>query len=118
LSFDFITFDDGEVPLEELITNIEDPNYNSYKRTFLLEDGKVVYKNNLKQDYKQPNLEHLIILICKYISVIEIVNQCTVCGVMALEQTHMAHGCYWGNVLLRYFVDYIKIYEPIAASLL
>jgi hypothetical protein len=36
----------GEVPLEELITNIEDPNYNSYKRTFLLEDGKVVYKNN------------------------------------------------------------------------
>jgi hypothetical protein len=41
--FDFITLD-GEVPLEELITNIEDPNYNSYKRTFLLEDGKVVYK--------------------------------------------------------------------------
>jgi hypothetical protein len=52
-----------EVPLEELIT-IEDPNYNSYKRTFLLEDGKVVYKNNLKQDYKQPNLEHRIILTC------------------------------------------------------
>jgi hypothetical protein len=32
--FDFITLDDGEVPLEELITNIQDPNHNSYKRTF------------------------------------------------------------------------------------
>jgi hypothetical protein len=32
--FDLL-LDDGEVPLEELITNIEDPNYNSYKRTFL-----------------------------------------------------------------------------------
>jgi hypothetical protein len=31
----------------------------------------------------------------------------------------MAHGCYWGNV--RFYdisLDYIKIYEPIAASLL
>jgi hypothetical protein len=57
LSFRFYYFDDGEVPLEELITNIEDPNYNSYKRTFLLEDGKVVYKNNsVKQDYKQSQL--------------------------------------------------------------
>jgi hypothetical protein len=52
LSFRFYYFDDGEVPLEELITNIEDPNYNSYKN-FLLEDGTVVYKNiPQKQDYK------------------------------------------------------------------
>ena len=44
--FDYITLDDGETPIEELIANIENPNHNSYKRTFLLEDGKVVYKNN------------------------------------------------------------------------
>jgi hypothetical protein len=30
----------------------------------------------------------------------------------------MAHGCYWGNVRFVYFADYIKIYEPVAASLL
>jgi len=42
--FDFITLDDGEVPIEELIRHIEDPNYNSFKRTFLFENGKVVYK--------------------------------------------------------------------------
>lgn len=55
--FDFITLDDGEMPVEELISNIENPDYNSYKRTFLLEDGKVIYKNNsLKHDYKQSQV--------------------------------------------------------------
>jgi hypothetical protein len=40
--FDYITLDDGAV--EELIANVENPNHRSFKRTFLLEDGKVVYK--------------------------------------------------------------------------
>jgi hypothetical protein len=30
----------------------------------------------------------------------------------------MAYGCYWGNVPCDISLDYIKIYEPIAASLL
>jgi hypothetical protein len=30
--------------VEELINAIENPTYSSFKRTFLLEDGKVVYK--------------------------------------------------------------------------
>jgi hypothetical protein len=33
-----------EMPVEELIANVENPNHRSFKRTFLLEDGKVVYK--------------------------------------------------------------------------
>jgi hypothetical protein len=67
--------DDGEVPVEELIAN--KPN-QSFKRTFLLEDGKVVYKNNsIKPDYKQAQVgtpDYSDLLLDKYISVIEIVN--------------------------------------------
>jgi hypothetical protein len=66
--------DDGEVPLR-LIAN--KPN-QSFKRTFLLEDGKVVYKNNsIKPDYKQAQVgtpDYSDLLLDKYISVIEIVN--------------------------------------------
>jgi hypothetical protein len=50
--FDFITLDDGEVPIEELINSVTSSEIEKhYKRTFLLENGKVVYKNNsLKHD--------------------------------------------------------------------
>jgi hypothetical protein len=30
----------------------------------------------------------------------------------------MAHGCYWGNAFCDISLDYIKIYEPVAANLL
>jgi hypothetical protein len=120
--FDFITLDDGEVPLEELITNIEDPNYNSYKRTFLLEDGKVVYKNNsVKQDYKQSQLGTRIILTCFWTNIFRLSKSWinTVCGVMAVGtnsrwRTDVIGEMYVYDISL----DYIKIYEPIAASLL
>ena len=122
--FDFITLDDGEVPLEELIANIENANYNSYKRTFLLEDGKVVYKNNsVKQDYKQSQLgtpDYSDLLLDKYISVIEIVNPMhRMWSDGRWNKLTMAHGCYWGKcTFCDISLDYIKIYEPVAASLL
>jgi hypothetical protein len=122
--FDFITLDDGEVPLEELITTIEDPKYSSYKRTFLLEDGKVVYKNNsVKQDYKQSQLgtpDYSDLLLDKYISVIEIVNPMhRMWSDGRWNKLTMAHGCYWGKcTFCDISLDYIKIYEPIAANLL
>jgi hypothetical protein len=42
LSFDFITLDDGEMPIEELINAVTSSAVEEYKRTFLLENGKVV----------------------------------------------------------------------------
>ncbi len=88
--FDYITLDDGELPVE-LLCNLV---FNSpplegcpkdgvvfsgeFKRTFLLENGKVVYKNNsLKPDYKQSQVgtpDYSDLFLDKYISVIEIVN--------------------------------------------
>ena len=126
--FDFITLDDGEMPIEELISNIESRNfgtdYNSYKRTFLLEDGKVVYKNNsLKHDYKQSQVgtpDYSDLFLDKYISVIEIVNPMhRMWSDGRWNKLTMAHGCYWGKcTFCDISLDYIKIYEPVAANLL
>jgi hypothetical protein len=127
--FDYITLDDGETPIEELITNVtlsavEGPNANSYKRTFLIEDGKVVYKNNsTKPDYKQSQVgtpDYSDLPLDKYISVIEIVNPMhRMWSDGRWNKLTMAHGCYWGKcTFCDISLDYIKVYEPIAASLL
>ncbi|MFV5701861.1 B12-binding domain-containing radical SAM protein [Flavobacterium sp. XS2P12] len=122
--FDFITLDDGEMPIEELISNIENPGYNSYKRTFLLENEKVVYKNNsIKHDYKQSQVgtpDYSDLLLDKYISVIEIVNPMhRMWSDGRWNKLTMAHGCYWGKcTFCDISLDYIKVYEPVAANLL
>ncbi len=121
---DFITLDDGEMPIEELLLNIENTDYDSYKRTFLLENGKVVYKNNsLKHDYKQSQVgtpDYSDLLLDKYISVIEIVNPMhRMWSDGRWNKLTMAHGCYWGKcTFCDISLDYIKVYEPVAASLL
>ena len=122
--FDFITLDDGEVPIEELIFNLENPNSNSYKRTFLLENGEVVYKNNsIKHDYKQAQVgtpDYSDLPLDKYISVIEIVNPMhRMWSDGRWNKLTMAHGCYWGKcTFCDISLDYIKVYEPVAANLL
>jgi len=122
--FDFITLDDGEVPIEELIANVENPEYNLYKRTFLLENGEVVYKNNsLKNDYKQAYVgtpDYSDLPLDKYISVIEIVNPMhRMWSDGRWNKLTMAHGCYWGKcTFCDISLDYIKVYEPVAANLL
>ena len=123
--FDFITLDDGETPIEELINAVTSSAVEKqYKRTFLLEEGKVVYKNNsLKQDYKQSQVgtpDYSDLLLDKYISVIEIVNPMhRMWSDGRWNKLTMAHGCYWGKcTFCDISLDYIKVYEPVAASLL
>ncbi|QBN18325.1 B12-binding domain-containing radical SAM protein [Flavobacterium nackdongense] len=122
--FDYITLDDGELPVELLNSKIQIPNSNEFKRTFLLENGKVVYKNNsTRSDYKQSEVgtpDYSDLLLDKYISVIEIVNPMhRMWSDGRWNKLTMAHGCYWGKcTFCDISLDYIKIYEPIAASLL
>ena len=56
--FDYITLDDGELPIELLHQNLStQADLRDYKRTFLLENGKVIYLNNsAKNDYKQAEV--------------------------------------------------------------
>ncbi len=122
--FDFITLDDGELPIELLIQNQNATKEKEYKRTFLLENEKVVYKNNtLRSDYKQAEVgtpDYSNLLLDKYISVIEIVNPMhKMWSDGRWNKLTMAHGCYWGKcTFCDISLDYIKLYEPVAAKLI
>ncbi|POY39622.1 radical SAM protein [Flavobacterium alvei] len=124
--FDYITLDDGELPVELLMEAVGKPESfeGQFKRTFLLENGKVVYKNNsTRSDYKQSEVgtpDYSDLLLDKYISVIEIVNPMhRMWSDGRWNKLTMAHGCYWGKcTFCDISLDYIKVYEPIAANLL
>lgn len=125
--FDFITLDDGELPLELLCENICHSRQNEeyqYKRTFLLENQEVIYKNNTKRhDYKQADIgtpDYTDLKLDQYISVIEIANPMhSLWSDGRWNKLTMAHGCYWGKcTFCDISLDYIKIYEPISAKIL
>ncbi|CAM3527435.1 hypothetical protein FSS13T_20530 [Flavobacterium saliperosum S13] len=124
--FDFITLDDGELPVELLYETVchPEPVEGTFKRTFLLENDTVVYKNNtLRHDYKQSEVgtpDYSDLLLHKYISVIEIANPMhSLWSDGRWNKLTMAHGCYWGKcTFCDISLDYIKIYEPIAAKIL
>ncbi len=123
--FDFITLDDGEVPLDNLMEFIEGKRpLEQLKRTFTLQNQEVKYINNSKTpDYKQSEVgtpDYSDLLLDKYISVIEIVNPMhRMWSDGRWNKLTMAHGCYWGKcTFCDISLDYIKIYEPVAANLL
>jgi len=125
--FDFITLDDGEVPLELVYENVchsEQSEESQFKRTFLIENQEVTYKNNsTKHDYKQSEIgtpDYTDLQLDKYISVIEIANPMhSLWSDGRWNKLTMAHGCYWGKcTFCDISLDYIKIYEPISAKIL
>lgn len=124
--FDFITLDDGELPIELLYNYIQQNCQKPFelKRTFYLENGKVVYDNSsTKSDYKQANIgtpDYSDLPLDKYISVIQIANPMhSLWSDGRWNKLTMAHGCYWGKcTFCDISLDYIKLYEPIAAKLL
>lgn len=121
--FDFITLDDGELPIELLLEHLKS-NSDQFKRTILLENGQVVYKNNAVQsDYKFSEVgtpDYSDLLLDRYISVIEIANPMhSLWSDGRWNKLTMAHGCYWGKcTFCDISLDYIRLYEPVAASLI
>ena len=127
--FDYITLDDGELPIELLASNVlnpssENPDYGLLKRTFLLEDSQVVYNNrSIRNDYKQVDVgtpDYSDLLLKEYISVIEVANPMhSLWSDGRWLKLTMAHGCYWGKcTFCDISLDYIKLYEPVAAKIL
>ena len=130
---DFITLDDGELPIECLVNYItQSSDYKNnhqlksaiLKRTFTLLEGKVEYVNNeSRNDYPQANTgtpDYSDLILDKYISVIEVVNPMhRLWSDGRWNKLTLAHGCYWGKcTFCDISLDYIKVYEPIAASLI
>jgi hypothetical protein len=122
---DFITLDDGELPLELLWQHLEQPEMpRQLKRTFLLENAAVIYVNNATQpDYKQAQVgtpDYTNLPLTKYISVIEVLNPMhSLWSDGRWNKLTMAHGCYWGKcTFCDISLDYISLYEPVAAALI
>lgn len=122
---DFITLDDGEAPLENLIGFIKGTKTeDDLKRTILRQNGEVVYRNaGHVRDYKQmevgtPDYEGLP--LDQYISAIEVVNPMhRLWSDGRWNKLTMAHGCYWGKcTFCDISLDYIRLYEPLTASML
>ena len=132
--FDFITLDDGELPVELLYKAVCETEQTcdeqsrsieaQFKRTFLFENNQVVYKNNNSvPDYKQSEVgtpDYSDLPLNKYISVIEVANPMhSLWSDGRWNKLTMAHGCYWGKcTFCDISLDYIKVYEPIHAKLL
>ncbi len=123
--YDFITLDDGEAPLENLIGFVEGSKTQEVlKRTFTLLNGVVTYINNKEtKDYRQGEVgtpDYSDLLLDKYISAIEVINPMhRLWSDGRWNKLTMAHGCYWGKcTFCDISLDYIKLYEPVAAGVL
>lgn len=125
--FDYITLDDGELPIELVYENVisgKEISEGEFKRTFILENEEVTFKNNTtKLDYKQAFIgtpDYTDLLLDQYISVIEIANPMhSLWSDGRWNKLTMAHGCYWGKcTFCDISLDYVKLYEPISAKIL
>lgn len=123
--YDFITLDDGEAPIEQVLAHIDGRiPATELKRSFMLQDGAVTYINNKScSDYKQGQVgtpDYSDLLLDKYISAIEVINPMhSLWSDGRWNKLTMAHGCYWGKcTFCDISLDYIKLFEPLTASLL
>jgi hypothetical protein len=123
--FDFITLDDGEAPIENLLQHIAGKKpVEELKRTFTLLNSVVTYINNQAcGDYKQGQVgtpDYSDLLLDRYISAIEIVNPMhSLWSDGRWNKLTMAHGCYWGKcTFCDTSLDYIQRYEPLTAQIL
>jgi hypothetical protein len=123
--FHFITLDDGEAPVENLLHFIEGKKtLSELKRTFTLVDGAVHYMDNAAcTDYRQSQVgtpDYSNLLLDQYISAIEVVNPMhSLWSDGRWNKLTMAHGCYWGKcTFCDISLDYIQRYEPLTAAVL
>ncbi|MBS1643571.1 MAG: radical SAM protein [Bacteroidetes bacterium] len=122
---DFVTIDDGEAPLENILHHLHGHlAIPELKRTFIRQQDQVIFVNNAQcQDYRQgevgtPDYDDL--LLNDYIGAIEITNPMhSLWSDGRWNKLTMAHGCYWGKcTFCDISLPYIANYEPISASLL
>lgn len=123
--YDFVSLDDGEAPLENLLAFIGgEKSLQDLKRTFTIANNAVTYINNAScHDYKQSQVgtpDYSDFWLDQYISAIEVVNPMhRLWSDGRWNKLTMAHGCYWGKcTFCDISLDYIRVYEPIAAQLL
>ena len=123
--FHFITLDDGEAPLEQLLQYVNGHiGTDALKRTFYLEGDRVVFVDDFRvKDYKQADLgtpDYSGLKLDQYINAIEVANPMhRLWSDGRWNKLTMAHGCYWGKcTFCDVSLDYISRYEPATATLI
>lgn len=122
--FDYISLDDGELPIELLVESLKsyDADKLILKRTYHKKDDEVFYNNqSLKIDYTPSETgtpDYTDLFLEKYISVIEIANPMhSLWSDGRWNKLMMAHGCYWGKCsFCDISLDYIKQYQANSAE--
>lgn len=118
---DFITFDDGEKPLEHLLTYIKD-GQGQLLRTKYRENGKVIHKSDPELvDVKFKNLDAPSfkgLSMDRYVSMMESINPMQKLWTDGRwNKMILAHGCYWKKcTFCDVSLDYIGRYEPDTAT--
>ncbi|MDD3079068.1 MAG: radical SAM protein [Paludibacter sp.] len=115
---DYLTFDDGELPLLRIIQNGE------LIRTLTCENDEIIRHNfDSRQNVRfsktgTPDYENL--LGNNYINLIEMTNPMhSLWSNGRWNKLILAHGCYWGKcAFCDGSLDYIKRFEPAPVSLL
>lgn len=122
---DYISLDDGEAPLMELLNYLDGHiDVSMLKRTFCLVEGVVTYCNgSLRPDVKQEHVgtpDYSDLPLKKYLSVIQLPNPMhRLWSDGRWNKLTMAHGCYWGKcTFCDISLDYIKNYEASSATVI
>lgn len=118
---DFITFDDGEVPLENLLNYLQSGS-GELLRTMFRVDGKVVlHSNPALHDVKFKNLDapsYRGLDMKRYVSMMETINPMQrLWSDGRWNKMILAHGCYWKKcTFCDVSLDYIGRYESDTAT--
>lgn len=122
---DFVSLDDGELPLLCLLEYLEGKRDSSQlKRIFMRQNGVVTYCNNaIEKDIPQREVgtpDYGDLPIKSYLSVIDLINPMhSLWSNGRWNKLTLAHGCYWGKCsFCDVSLDYIQRYEPISAAIL
>lgn len=120
---DFISLDDGEAPLMQLLAHLNGQiPIAELKRTFALVDGAVEYCNgSTAPDVRQADVgtpDYTGLPLRKYLSVIQLTNLMhRLWSDGRWNKLTMAHGCYWGKcTFCDVSLDYIQRFEATSAT--
>ncbi len=120
---DFITLDDGETPLMQLLAHLDGKlPFEQLKRTFVSVGGRVAYFNgSTVSDVRQEKVgtpDYTGLPLRQYLSVLEVTNPMhRLWSDGRWNKLTMAHGCYWGKcTFCDVSLDYIQRYEAGSAT--
>lgn len=122
---DYISLDDGERPILNILGHIKGEKTDSdLLRTYVLENGRVSYKNHSKdhdiphKDLPAPTYDGLD--LSKYLSVFEMLNPMhRIWSDGRWNKLTLAHGCYWAKCsFCDISLDYIKRYDEAHADVI